>query len=390
MREKENEKNEYKFSFSNYFPFFPLLTFLILSFSINFAFLIHNIDRNTMLKQILSPAEKTAVKKMLDDAQNVVITCHTSPDGDAIGTSLALWEYLTRKGKNATVIVPNYFPDFLKWMNGADRILLFDRNRALSKNFFNRADLLVAIDYNEPSRLDDEATPFTYSRAKKLMIDHHENPDRFCDLQISRPKLSSSSEVLFRVLDSIGELSNLNKHGAEDIYAGMCTDTGRFSYNSNDPEIFLIIAELMKKGIDKDKIVRNIYNQNTEGRYRLMGYILLEKMQIVSELHAAYYAITKEELQRFKYIKGDMEGVVNMPLEIKGTKVVIALREDTEKEQINVSIRSVDDFPANEMAERFFNGGGHFNAAGGRLYCSLEEAIQITTDAINSYRDKLL
>lgn len=343
-----------------------------------------------MLKQILSPAEKTAVKKMLDEARNVVITCHTSPDGDAIGSSLALWEYLTRKGKKATVIVPNYFPDFLKWMNGADRILLFDRSRAMSKNLFFMADLVVALDYNEPSRLDEEAVPFGYSRGKKLLIDHHENPEHFCDLQISRPKLSSTCEVLFRILESIGELSNVNKHAAEDIYAGMCTDTGRFSYNSNDPEIFLIIAELMKKGIDKDKIVRNIYNQNSEGRYRLMGYILLEKLQIEDELHAAYYGLTKEELQRFKYKKGDMEGVVNMPLEIKGIKVVISLREDTEKEQINISIRSVDDFPANEMAERFFNGGGHFNAAGGRLYCSLEEALQITRDAIEAYRDHLL
>ena len=145
----------------------------------------------------------------------------------------------------------------------------------------------------------------------------------------------------------------------------------------------------MRKGIDKDLIIRNIYNQNTEGRYRLMGYILYEKLKVMHDLHASYFSITRDELQRFNYLKGDAEGIVNMPLEIRGQKLSIALREDTEKQQICVSIRSFDDFPANEMAAKFFNGGGHFNAAGGRLFCTMEEAIKITEEAIESYRPLL-
>ncbi len=342
-----------------------------------------------MIKSALSSSEATQLKQILLQSRNVVITCHTSPDGDAIGASLALWEYLTNRGKQATVIVPNYFPDFLKWMNGADRIIIYDHHRAQSKTIFAMADLCVALDYNGLSRIDDLATPFGYSRATKLMIDHHTEPEKFCDMQISRPEMSSTCELLFRLLNQIGEIDRLNRHSAEDLYAGMCTDTGRFTYNSNNPEIFQIIAELMRKGIDKDLIIRNIYNQNTEGRYRLMGYILYEKLKVMHDLHASYFSITRDELQRFNYLKGDAEGIVNMPLEIRGQKLSIALREDTEKQQICVSIRSFDDFPANEMAAKFFNGGGHFNAAGGRLFCTMEEAIKITEEAIESYRPLL-
>lgn len=342
-----------------------------------------------MLRHILSPNETAQLKKLLEQCRNVIITAHTSPDGDAIGSALALQEYLMRRGKQATVIVPNYFPDFLKWMHGAEHIILFNKHRARSKTIIGLADLIVAMDYNGLSRIDDLAIPVRYARCTKLMIDHHTQPEPFCDLTISRPEMSSTCELLFRILDQIGELDRINRHAAEDIYAGMCTDTGRFTYNSNDPEIFHIIAELMRKGIDKDRIIRNIYNQNTEGRYRLMGYILLEKLKVMSEFHASYFTLTRDELKRFQYLKGDAEGIVNMPLEIRGQRLSIALREDTEKPQICVSIRSFDDFPANEMAARFFNGGGHFNAAGGRLYCNMEEAIRVTEEAIRAYRDKL-
>lgn len=342
-----------------------------------------------MLRTIISPNELAQLRQILNESRNVVITCHTSPDGDAIGSSLALREYLLRKGKQVTVIVPNYFADFLKWMHDADKIILFDRHRALSKSYFKGADLVVALDYNGLSRIDDLQVPFGYARCKKLMIDHHENPEKICTLQISRPEMSSTCELLYRLLVALGEEKNINLHCAEDLYAGMCTDTGRFTYNSNDPEIFEIIAGLMRKGIDKDMIIRNLYNQNTEGRYRLMGHILLNKLELYPDLHAAIFSIGREELAQFKYIKGDAEGFVNIPLEIKGISLTISLRSDTEKDQIFVSLRSVDDFSVEEMAKRFFNGGGHFNAAGGKLFCPMDEALKIARNAIEEYRDQL-
>jgi len=342
-----------------------------------------------MLRNIFDPALISALKSTFDHARNVVITCHTSPDGDAIGSCLALKEFLTKKGKSVHVIVPNYFPDFLRWMHGVDDIIQYDRAFAHSKTLIQHADLIVVLDFNDLSRLNELQLPISLSRAKKVMIDHHEHPTRFADISISVPAMSSTCELLYRIFMLIGRDSDINRHAAEDLYTGMCTDTGQFTYNSNDPEIFEIVAALMRKGIDKDRIIRNIYSQNTLDRYRLQGYVLAHKLVVDDTLHAAYFALTKEELAKYNYLKGDAEGWVNIPLTIKGVKVSISLREDTEKPQINVSIRSLDDIPANEMARRYFNGGGHFNAAGGRLSCSLDEAIRIAQEALEAYRPQL-
>ena len=327
---------------------------------------------------------------MLLESRNVVITTHTGPDGDAIGSSLALYEYLKRKGKQVTVIVPNYFPDYLRWMHDADKIMQFDRRRAMSKSFIQQADLIVALDYNSLSRIDELQVPISHSKSKRLMIDHHENPDNWCTIQLSRPEMSSTCELLYRLFMAMGEEKQINQHCAENIYAGMCTDTGRFTYNSNDPEIYEIIAGLMRKGIDKDMIIRNLYNQYTEGRYRLLGHILLNKMELYPDLHASIFAVGREELKQFKYIKGDAEGFVNIPMEIKGIKLSISLREDTEKDRIFASIRSYDEISAQDFAERYFNGGGHFHAAGGTLYCSMAEALEIARKALEENRETLM
>lgn len=342
-----------------------------------------------MLKQKITPTEAVEVREIFKSCKNVVICTHTSPDGDAIGSSLALAEFLKRKGKSATVIVPNYFPDFLKWMNGADSIMLYDRQRGLANSFIGMADLICCLDFNSLGRIDELGEAVAHSRAKKLMIDHHLSPDRFCDVTISRPEVSSTCELLYRVFDAIGATQHVNFHCAEDLYAGICTDTGGFTYNSNDPDIFLIISELMRKGIDKDLIYRKIYNNYTVDRYRLMGYILYEKLEVFPDTHSSIFHLTKEDLKRFHYLKGDAEGVVNMPLCIKGQKLSISLREDTDKPLVWVSLRSVDDFPCNRMAEEFFNGGGHLNAAGGKLSCSVDEALEIAKRAIEAYRNML-
>ena len=343
-----------------------------------------------MLKQKINGQEATALKKLFAECRNVVVVCHTSPDGDAMGSSLAMYEYLKRKGKNVSVVVPNYFPDFLHWMRDAERVVLFDRQKSLGYNLLNQADLVCCMDFNVLSRIDEMGDVVGKLRCKKLLIDHHIGPDKApFDLVISRPEASSTCELVFRVLDAIGGIDSLTHAGAEDLYAGMATDTGFFSFNSNEPDIFIIISELLRKGIDKDLINRRIQNNFSQDRLRLIGYVLYEKLQVMPDLHASYFAITKDELANFKYIKGDMEGIVNMPLQIKGHKLSISLREDTEKPVIRVSTRSVDDFPCNELCAQFFNGGGHKNASGGTLECSMDEAIEIAKKAIEAYSDKL-
>lgn len=344
-----------------------------------------------MLQQKITPQEASELKKIFDKCKNVVIIGHQSPDGDAIGSTLALYEYLTRRGKTATVIVPNYFPDFLKWMHDADKIVNFERQRTHAYTLLKTVDLICCLDFNVLSRIGDMAETVSSVRCKKVLIDHHIGPEtQPYDLVISRPECSSTCELLFRVILAMGETDKLNLHAAQDIYAGMFTDTGGFAFNSKDPDIFIIIAELLRKGIDKDRINRNILNYYTADRYRLMGYILYEKLEVQPETHSSFYVISREELSRFNYLKGDLEGVVNMPLAIRGQKLSISLREDTEKPVIWVSIRSYDDFSAKDMAERFFNGGGHFNAAGGRLECmTVEEAAEHTRKAIEFYHDQL-
>lgn len=343
-----------------------------------------------MLKQKINGQEATALKKLFAECRNVVVVCHTSPDGDAMGSSLAMYEYLKRKGKNVSVVVPNYFPDFLHWMKDAERVVLFDRQKSFGYNLLNQADLVCCMDFNVLSRIDEMGDVVGKLRCKKLLIDHHIGPDKApFDLVISRPEASSTCELVFRVLDAIGGIDSLTHAGAEDLYAGMATDTGFFSFNSNEPDIFIIISELLRKGIDKDLINRRIQNNFSQDRLRLIGYVLYEKLQVMPDLHASYFAITKDELANFKYIKGDMEGIVNMPLQIKGHKLSISLREDTEKPVIRVSTRSVDDFPCNELCAQFFNGGGHKNASGGTLECSMDEAIEIAKKAIEAYSDKL-
>jgi len=346
-----------------------------------------------VLKTKISPQEAQQVKKLFDGCRNVVILAHHSPDGDAVGSSLALWEYLVRRGKNVSVIMPNYFPDFLKWMNGADKIILFERQKSLSYNLLKMADLICVLDLNVPNRMGEElgrVIPML-RRCRKLLIDHHIEPD--CspfNVVVSRPECSSTCELLFRVLTAIGGIDLLPLHGVEDIYAGMYTDTGGFSFNSNDPDIFLIIAQLLRRGIDKDRIVRNINNYFTADRFRLMGYVLYEKLQVFPDLHASIFSLTREELGRFNYLKGDMEGIVNMPLAIRGHRLSISLREDTEKPVIWVSIRSYDDVSAQDMATRFFSGGGHFNAAGGRLEnLSMEQALERAKEALEAFREQL-
>ncbi|MCR5312970.1 MAG: DHH family phosphoesterase [Bacteroidaceae bacterium] len=342
-----------------------------------------------MLKQKITPKEATEIKKYFDECKNVVIVTHSSPDGDAIGSSLGLKEYLERKGKTVNVIVPNIFPDFLKWMHDAEKVVIFERQKALSYNLINMADLICCLDFNTLSRIDEVAIPVQKSVARKVLIDHHLEPDDFANLIISRPDCSSTCELVFRVIDKIGGMANLNLYGAEDLYAGMCTDTGGFTYNSNEPDIFMIIAELLRKGINKDVIYRKLFNTYTVDRYRLMGYILSEKLVQYPELHASYFAVSREELSRFNFLKGDMEGVVNMPLAIRGQKLSISLREDTEKPVVWVSVRSYDDFSARELAEKFFNGGGHFNAAGGHIDGNIDEAVEICKKAIEAYSEVL-
>ena len=339
---------------------------------------------------ILTDNQLAQLGQLISDAQNIIITCHQSADGDALGSSLGWAEYLRTVGKEPTVIVPDLYPDYLLWMPNTEKILRYDKHKEQADLLFSIADLVFCLDYNVPSRVDEMQDALLTTKAQRVLIDHHLGPDVPAVLTISHPNLSSTSELIFRIVWQLGGFEKQTKHFAAPIYCGMMTDTGGFTFNSNDPAIFYIISQLLTKGINKDRIYRNVYHNFSENRLRLMGYVMLKCLVVDSQRHASYYVLRRGDMRRFHFAKGDAEGLVNMPLQIKGHKLSISLREDSEKDNLVwVSLRSVDQFPCNKMAAEFFNGGGHLNASGGRLYCSIDEAIKITQQAILHYESLL-
>ena len=343
-----------------------------------------------MLSKVIAQANIDHAEKWFERADKIVIVTHVSPDGDAIGSSLGLCHFLESQEKTVNVIVPNAFPDFLRWMPGAKDIIRYDKYAEFAGKLLNEADVICCLDFNALSRIDAMADAVAQSPARKMMIDHHLHPESFCRIIISHPEISSTSELVFRLICRLGYFEDITKEGAECIYTGMMTDTGGFTYNSNNREIYFIISELLSKGIDKDEIYRKVYNTYSEGRLRLMGYVLYDKMQVFPQFNSALIWLTKEEQRKFQSIKGDTEGFVNIPLSIKNIIFSVFLREDTEKNMIKISLRSVGTFPCNKVAAEFFNGGGHLNASGGEFYGTMEEAIELFKQALVKYEELLL
>lgn len=343
------------------------------------------------MQQFLSDNEISALRSIIDNATNIVVTCHVGPDGDAIGSILATTLWLSRKGKTVTPIIPDACPDFFKWLPGADRLMVGLYRAKKVTPLIDAADLIIYQDFNDLKRLDNlQPIVAGNTTARRLMIDHHLDPLAECDLVISRPELSATCELLFRIMCDLGEYEGMTADEAACLYCGLMTDTGAFTYNSNRPEVFAVVGELMAKGIDKDKIYRNVFHSWSVDRFRLMGFLLYVNWRYIDELHTSIITLNADERKRFGYQKGDTEGIVNMPLQIKGTRLSIFLREDTERNNlIKVSMRSVDDLPCNKICEECFNGGGHLNAAGGELHMPMAQAVGYVRNSLRKYASLL-
>jgi len=338
----------------------------------------------------MTEGECSLLRSLIADADSIVLCCHQNADGDALGAMLGWGEVLRQMGKDPLMVVPDQYPDYLLWLPNTEKIVRYDKRRDYVDTVLKIADLVFCLDFNSAQRTDEMADVLCASPAKKVLIDHHPNPDVPTTLCISHPEMSSTCELVFRIVWQLDLFDNLGKHFAIPVYCGMMTDTGGFTFNSNNPEIFYIISQLLTKRINKDKIYRNVYHNYSEHRLRMVGHVLCNRLVVDEKRHAAYYTLTREDQKQFRFIKGDAEGLVNMPLQIKGLKLSISLREDTDRDQtVWVSLRSVDDFPCNEVAAQFFNGGGHLNASGGRLYCSMAEAVKIVEQALLAFENKL-
>lgn len=336
-----------------------------------------------MLSKVIAEDKVAQVIDYLEKFDNIVITTHVSPDGDAMGASLGLSNYLKERGVEATVIVPNSFPSFLDWMPGIDSVLNFENQEELAVQRIAEAQLIFCLDFNTLSRIGAVGEYVAKSDVPKIMIDHHPYPEEFCDLTISYPQISSTSEIIFRLICRMGDFELMTKECGECICTGILTDTGGLAYNSNNAEVYYIIGNLLGLGVDKDQIYRKVFNNYTVDRFKLQGYILSEKLKVYEDYNTVMIFLTNEEQARFNTKKGDTEGFSNMPLSIAGIKFSIFFREDGD--MIKISLRSVGDFPTNQFSAECFNGGGHLNASGGEFYGKIEDAIKIFETTLPKY-----
>ncbi|HOW40887.1 MAG TPA: bifunctional oligoribonuclease/PAP phosphatase NrnA [Bacteroidales bacterium] len=321
------------------------------------------------------------LSKLFVECNNIILIGHINPDGDAVGSQIALYQYLKSKGKSVEMLTPNYLQEFLKWMEGSDLIRVFIKEKNKCINLINRADLIVMLDFNQSNRMGEAEEHVVKSHAKKVLIDHHLNPAEIADLTISEPSLCSTSELLHRLISELNGSPYIDRVYAEALYTGIITDTGNFEHGSYTPDTMRIVADLLETGLDKARILDLIYNNFSADRMRLMGFALNQRMIVLPELKSAYIYLSKSDLKEYNHVKGDTEGFVNMPLSIKG--IVFSTMFIEKDGFIKLSFRSKGNFPSNEIASRYFNGGGHKNASGGEYSDTLDNTIQFFLNVLN-------
>lgn len=317
--------------------------------------------------------------------RKVVILSHTNPDGDALGSSLALRNVLAGRGHTATVIVPNSYAHYLDWMPGIVDVIVARKDpdhsalRAIAE-----ADVIVCADMNRLDRIDElsEAVSSNTS-ARRILVDHHLSPDGGFDLSFSHPESSSAALLMLKILEAAYGRECIDVTTATLLYVGIMTDTGNFSYSYLTPELFNAVADLTEKGIDIPTIYNSVYNSFSEGRARLFGYLINRKMKTLQKGTVAYMSLTEEEMRKFWFHQGDSEGFVNYPLTIKKMRMSAMFTE--QNGFIRVSLRSRANIDVDTFARRYFNGGGHKNAAGGKSFVSMEETIRHYIESVEEY-----
>ena len=332
----------------------------------------------------ISESTINKLNNLISQAKNIAIITHYNPDGDAMGSSLGLYHYLKKKGKSVTAITPNDYPEFLHWLPGNNEVVVYKRQNGTALNAINDADLIFALDFNNLSRTEGMDRFILESKATKILIDHHPDPDDFADIIISKPDFSSTAELVYCVIENLNDTAIIDTTIAECIYTGIMTDTGSFNYNSSRPYTYYVVSKLIEQKIDKDKIYDNIYDNYSQDRMRLLGYCLNQKMVVLPEYNTAFISLTQAELDKFNFVPGDTEGFVNFPLSIKGIKFSAIFIE--KEKQIKISFRSKGDFATNKFSEQHFNGGGHKNASGGSSTLSLNETLKRFKKILPDYK----
>ena len=335
----------------------------------------------------MTDKEITEISELLSSKRTIVITTHQFPDGDALGSSLGLFHYLKRKGHEVTVVVPTYYPEFLHWMPGNEEVVNYMTHQHRALDILKEAEIMFCLDYNEPSRTKGLADAVEQFEGTAILIDHHPHPADFTKYQMSVTEASSTAELIYEFILKLQDEFVIDEHIATCIFSGILTDTGSFSYGSTTFRAHYIAGEMIKAGANNLLIQNEIFNSNSEDRIRLMGHALSEKLTILEEFHTGYIALSKDDLERFNFQNGDTEGLVNYVISIKGIKFGVLMLE--REGSVKCSFRSIGTFPANEVAQGHFNGGGHRNAAGGEYEGSLAEAEDHFKSILPEFKERL-
>ena len=328
-------------------------------------------------------------KDHLRNPKRVVIVTHFKPDADALGSSLGLARYLKKKGHFVKVITPSDYPDFLNWMPGNNEVLIFQKDKPLAAaELVKKADFIFCLDFSSLSRIDGLGDLVNAASARKVLIDHHLDPERFAEFEKWDTAAASTAELVYELIEELGDKEVVDEDIANCLYAGIMTDTGGFRHSNTNFKQFQIAGDLVALGADPSRVSKLIYDTNSIERLRLIGYVLSNKLQVIPEYRTAYMALSAEELKRFSSQTGDTEGLVNYGLSIKGIKLSVLLSD--RKENIKLSFRSLGTFSVNDLARAHFDGGGHRNAAGGQTNLTLEETLKKFLALLPQYKDELL
>jgi phosphoesterase RecJ-like protein len=328
------------------------------------------------------------LKKLLSSSKKIAIIPHKNPDGDAIGSTLALWHYLVNSGHTASIVSPNDFPKFLKWMPGADNILNFEKENIQSKSCIQNADIIFTLDFNHLGRVGHMSETLESANATFVMVDHHQEPSDYAKIMYSDVSMSSTCEMVYILIKKIGDENCITSEMANCIYTGIMTDTGSFKFASTTSNTHRVIADLMDKGAEGTEIHHRIYDTNSPSRLHLLG-CALKNMVILQEYQTAYITLSQEELDKYDYQKGDTEGFVNYGLTLDGIRFAVIFIENKEEGIFKISFRSVGDFSVNDFARKHFHGGGHTNAAGGKSDYTIEKTIEYFTSLLPLYKNQL-
>ena len=329
-----------------------------------------------------------AFKELLDSPKKVAITTHQKPDADALGSSLGLAAFLKKKGHKVSVISPTDYPAFLNWMKGHEEVIIYNQqNEAKSHKIIEEAEVVFCLDFSNLHRINELGEKVRHSRAVKVLIDHHLDPEDFADYTKWSTRAAATTELLYELIVEMGEQNHIDKDIAECLYAGIMTDTGSFRHPNTTKKVHLITADLINRGADVSRVSRLIYDTNSLEKLKFIGYALSEKLVVLKEFNTAYISINSEELSKFNSKTGDTEGLVNYALSIEG--IVFAAIIIDRNDIIEMSFRSVGEFSVNEFAKNHFDGGGHKNAAGGKSTLSLDETLKMFEELLPRYKEKL-